>query len=612
MILVLGGTTEGRIAIETLEEAGKPYFYSTKGSEQQVPLHHGVRLCGAMDAGGMETFCREQEIRLLVDAAHPFAGQLHRTVSQVADALNLPVIRMERIYPTADARGNITWCRDFDEAIRAIEGAGIRKILAMTGVQTIGKLKLLWADRTCYFRILDRDSSRLLAEKQGFPSEFLCYYRGEDDDEALMHRLSPEAILLKESGESGGFPEKVAAAESLGIRVFAVKRPPIPSSFLTVNGPHGLRRAVELCLPGFFHLRSGLTTGSCATAAAVAAVYSLFGVKTGASAVEITLPDGETIPVPIVREKTANGVASVIKEAGDDPDITNGTEIRASVELASAGEDGYRLVIDGGTGVGRVTLPGLGLEIGAAAINRTPRKMIETNVTRALAEAEAPHGCYSIVISVPEGEKLAARTFNPRLGVVGGISIIGTSGIVRPFSADAFVQSIRRAMEVACASGSPVIVINSGAKSEGFLKRTYPDLPAQAFVHYGNFIGETLKIAHELHVARLVLGMMLGKAVKLAEGNLDTHSKHTVMNRAFIRSVAQEAGCTPPTLSAIDRMALARELWEIIPESGHQAFASRLVSYCYRVVRLLFPAGELSIALLTESGKAFVFQGGEA
>lgn len=130
-----------------------------------------------------------------------------------------------------------------------------------------------------------------------------------------------------------------------------------------------------------------------------------------------------------------------------------------------------------------------------------------------------------VTISVPGGEEVAARTFNPRLGVVGGISIIGTSGIVKPFSSEAFVNSIRKEMSVAQATGSPRIVINSGAKSEKYIRSLYPELPSQAFVHYGNFIGETIRIAAELGIRQLTLGVMIGKAVKLAEGHLDTHSK---------------------------------------------------------------------------------------
>ena len=162
MILIFGGTTEGRIAIQTLEEAGKTFYYSTKGDEQDVLLHNGIRLQGAMDAIEIETFCAQHHIKLLIDAAHPFATQLHETLEQVSVESNIPVIRFERIFPKRDEE-HITWCRDYDDAIEKIQKEKIFILLALTGVQTIGKLKPLWQNACCYFRILDRDSSRKLA-----------------------------------------------------------------------------------------------------------------------------------------------------------------------------------------------------------------------------------------------------------------------------------------------------------------------------------------------------------------------------------------------------------------------------------------------------------------
>lgn len=585
--------------MQALEEAGKPFYYSTKGDEQEVALHHGIRLTGGMNTEEMTRFCQTDGICLIVDAAHPFAELLHDTVRQTSESLHIPVIRYERIYPDLPDTP-ITWCRDYEEAIHALQASGISTLLALTGVQTIGKLKPLWTSGLrCWFRILDRDSSRAIAKRQGFPSDRLCYYHNEEDDQELMQRLRPDAVLMKESGLSGGFLQKVEAARTLGIRIFVVSRPPLPDSFITVNGPHGLRRKVEQLLPDFYPLHSGLTTGTCATAASVAALYSLLGKAV--SEVPVCLPDGETITVPV--SQAAKGKATVIKDAGDDPDITNGTAVCADIECTE-GTD-YRILIQGGEGIGTVTLPGLGLPVGGPAINVTPRRMIADNVLRLLRAEKVPLGTYTVTISVPEGKRLAERTFNPRLGVTGGISIIGTSGIVKPFSTEAFVQSIRKAMEVACATGSPSIVINSGAKSERFLHTRYPDLPPQAFVHYGNFIGETLKIAAELHVHRLIMGLMIGKAVKLAEGHLDTHSKHTVMNKDFLCRVAAETGCSTSTQTAIGRIALARELWLILPPNELPSFVRHIIQLCKEHCTPLFPDGELTILLVSEDGRVY-------
>ena len=290
-------------------------------------------------------------------------------------------------------------------------------------------------------------------------------------------------------------------------------------------------------------------------------------------------------------------MATVVKDAGDDPDVTNGREIIATVAFSD--EPGIHFLQ--GEGVGRVTLPGLGLPVGGPAINRVPREMM----TRELAALY--DGGLDVTISVPGGRELALKTFNPKLGVVDGISIIGTSGIVRPFSDEAFVGSLRKEMEVALAVGVGHLVINSGAKSEAFLKSRFPDLPPQAFIHYGNLVGETLKLATELGVRRVTMGVMLGKAVKLAEGHLDTHSRSVVMNRVFLKSVAAEAGCSRAAVEAIDRLTLARELWTALaPDDAHR-FLGAILTCCRTACATVYPAsaGELQILLLDEEGTIF-------
>ena len=206
-----------------------------------------------------------------------------------------------------------------------------------------------------------------------------------------------------------------------------------------------------------------------------------------------------------------------------------------------------------------------------------------------------------VTISVPQGAEIARRTFNPRLGIEGGISIIGVSGIVKPFSEEAFIDSIRKCMEVAKASGSERVVINSGAKSERFVKALYPDLPQQAFVEYGNYIGETLKMANELDFKQVTLGVMLGKAVKLAAGHLDTHSRKTTMDLNFIQQMLQDSGITID----ISDITLARELWERIPTEQLQDFAQTVIRHCTKHCLPLLPNGELTILLIDDNGKIF-------
>lgn len=211
MILVFGGTTEGRKAVEVLEEAGTPYYYSTKTGEQDITLHHGERIDGALHREAMLRFCSEHDIRLLVDAAHPFATQLHQTVVSVAEELRLPLIRYERIYPEHDPQ--LIYCKDFDEAVLLLEEHRVERLLALTGINTLSKLRAFWQQHDCWWRILDRDSSRQIALSEQFPEDRLVYY-GHDDTAALLQQLHPDAILTKESGLSGGFTEKGGGSQT--------------------------------------------------------------------------------------------------------------------------------------------------------------------------------------------------------------------------------------------------------------------------------------------------------------------------------------------------------------------------------------------------------------
>lgn len=609
MILLFGGTTEGRKAAEVLEEAGSAFYYSTKTGEQDITLHHGLRIDGAMDESAMLRFCDEHDIRLIIDAAHPFAQQLHQTIAAVSQRLNLPVVRYERIFPPRDE--HILWIDRYED-LRTLQPA---TILATTGVQSISRLKPLeTAGFRFLYRILPRESSVALAKAQGAADDQLCYYHDDEDEVALLRRLRPDILLVKESGESGGFNKKTQAARSLGITVVALKRPTTPKTFHCVNGPHGLRRKVEQLLPDFFPLHSGLTTGTCATAAAVAATLRLMRGETP-SEVPVVLPNGETISVPV---HYGDDYAFCIKDAGDDPDVTDGIEIRAKVETQAplhlprrgvfpAHEKeilplmGGEVGVLAGEGIGTITLPGFDYPPGSPAINRVPREMIKHNV-QAISKDHL-----TITLSVPNGTEIARRTFNPRLGIEGGISIIGVSGITKPFSEEAFINSIRKCMEVAKASmpTGTGIVINSGAKSETFVKARFPDLPAPCFVQYGNYIGETLRIAADLAIPRVTLCVMLGKAVKLAAGHLDTHSRRTTMDPDFILSMLTEAHCSDDVIAQARSLTLARDLWTLLPSDRLEPFAQVVIGHCHHFCDPLLPEGALDILLIDEDGKIY-------
>lgn len=577
MILVFGGTTEGRLAADVLEEAGKPFFYSTKGTMQELTLHHGVRLTGAMDAAQMTAFCRENDIRCIIDAAHPFAAGLHSTIA----AVGVPVVRLQRA--VSEPREGVIYCRDFDDAVAKLLTPPIpRKLLALTGVNTISRLKPFWQSHPTLFRILPRSESIAQAESQGFPRENLLFYDSATVAASPLGGTGKEdcdcdAIITKDSGESGGFSAKVDAALSRGMRVLVVKALDYASFFAEVQTPldivtgrYGLRRAVERIVPGFFPLRTGFTTGACATAAAKA---SLLHLLTGESpeSVCFALPDGEVMSIDVTDE--GHGVFSAKKDFSDDPDVTRGCKIRAQVR---PGVEGIRFLQ--GDGVGTVTLPGLGIPVGEPAVNPTPRRMIEEEF-RALSDAP-----YDVTISVDGGAELALHTFNLRVGVLGGISIIGTSGIVRPLSHEAFVQSLRREIGVARAIGCEEIALVSGMNGEQAVRRQR-DIRC---IHYGNDVGEALQAAHDEGVPRVLLAIMIGKAVKLAEGHLNTHSHRVTMNRAFLTSLA------PEYADRIEKITLARELWDFMPDS----FFEQIRVLCYEHCRKVFPSGDLIIQII--------------
>lgn len=600
-ILIIGGTTEGRIAVKVCDEAGKLFYYSTKNSSQEVESAHGVRITGGLDAEEMVQFCQSHHVSLIIDAAHPFAQNVHRNVGEVASRLGIPVIRLERNFPKPP--DGLYWFDDYEGAVQFLKERNIDRLLALSGVNTIARLRDYWADHTTYFRIMKREESLEVVEKNGFPLEQIIYYDDYEADADLFARLKPRAILTKESGESGGFIEKVEVAIAQNIPVLVIRRPALPyAPTATVYGKHGLRREIELLIPDYYALKTGFTTGSCATAATKAAITALLSGQS-IEEVDILLPNGEPYRIKIERttiEEDGSVTSVVIKYSGDDPDVTHQTEICSNVRINPKSTEVRFLQ---GVGVGMVTLPGLGLEIGAPAINTTPQLMMRDAIRQVLESyGEDGEMGVDVTISVPHGEMLAQKTFNPKLGIVGGISIIGTSGIIRPFSSEAFVHSIRREVQVAKALGVERLVLNSGAKSEKYLKELYPHLPPQAFVQYGNFIGETIKVAQEEGMKRVTLGIMLGKAVKLAEGILDTHSKKSVMNKEFIKKIAREAGTSAKVIADIDQISLARELWDIIPDL-QASFFQLIKRRCYDATSPLLLGGELTLYLITEQGQ---------
>lgn len=285
-------------------------------------------------------------------------------------------------------------------------------------------------------------------------------------------------------------------------------------------------------------LRRGYTTGSCAAAAAKAATLMLFSQKPCQS-ITLTTPSGIALTLDIIDEKILAEYVScaVQKDSGDDPDITNGCFVYAKVSFAKEG-----IEIKGGEGVGIVTKPGLDQEVGAYAINTVPRKMIR-QACEEICKKYGYSGGLSVVLSIPGGEQLSARTFNPRMGIKGGLSILGTSGIVEPMSEKAIVDTIRAELSMLYAAGHRDVVITIGNYGEAFAKEKLK-LPLDAHVKCSNFIGETLSMAAEKGFEHALLIGHIGKLVKLGIGITNTHSNHGDGRLETLIACALEAGAS--------------------------------------------------------------------
>ncbi|MFI3303657.1 MAG: cobalt-precorrin-5B (C(1))-methyltransferase CbiD [Rikenellaceae bacterium] len=601
MIVVFGGTTEGRIAAQVCDRAAKGYIYSTKDGGQKLHANYARFVMGAMDETEMVSLFQREGVRLVIDAAHPYAQELHRNIFNATQISNIPVIRFER-RPCDLEYGGVIYFESIDDVVSYIEREELQDILALTGVKSASTFASIAEDRRITLRVMDREESNREILQSGFPEERVVYYdlhssTDAQDNIELCQKHNTKVLVTKESGSSGGFEVKVDLAKRLGLQLLVISRPELPQFTTIVYGEFGLRRAIEQLLPYFFELRTGFTTGSAATAASVAALRALIS-GCEESSVEIYLPNGEPIQIPISKTTITESYTQcqVIKDGGDDPDATDQIEIVARVEMV----EGRGINIRGGRGVGIVTLPGVGVDVGEAAINPIPRQMIEKNIKQTLAQHNIEYSI-DIEIEVPRGEQIGAKTFNPRLGIMGGISILGTSGIVQPFSSEAFLESIQRQMRIVKALGGDEIAINSGAMSESYVKAYKPDLPPQSYIHYGNLIGATIELAASEGIAHLCVGCMIGKAVKLAKGALDTHSKSTLLDRDFILQLAKEASCTESTRQQIQKITTARQLWSVVPR-GDFALFDHIAKSCFDHCKPLFGDGVLEFLLISESG----------
>ena len=313
-------------------------------------------------------------------------------------------------------------------------------------------------------------------------------------------------------------------------------------------------------------LRTGWTTGTCASAAAKAAAIGLL-TGTAPTEVKVRLPNGDLVAFPV--EPEGNNRCVVVKDAGDDPDCTDGARMTATAEWADSEQTDLRA----GTGVGTITKPGLGLPVGGPAINPVPRRMILA------ALAEVTDRPLTVTFEVPGGEQMAAKTTNARLGIVGGISILGTTGIVRPFSTAAYRASVVQQIDVAAAQGERTIVLATGSRSEKAAQRLRPDLPEVCFVEVGDFTGIALRRAATRNMTDALFVGMAGKITKLAAGVMMTHFHRSKVDGELMADVARLTNSPASVIEAATATETARHFFEVCIA---QSFTAPLELLCDR------------------------------
>jgi cobalt-precorrin-5B (C1)-methyltransferase len=338
------------------------------------------------------------------------------------------------------------------------------------------------------------------------------------------------------------------------------------------------------------NLRRGWTTGTCAAAASKAACLALLSGKFP-DPVMVTLPGGQTPSFALAVEETGEGFAraGIIKDAGDDPDVTHGALIKSTVRRGAAGSG---ITFKAGEGVGTVTRAGLPLPVGEPAINPVPRKMI----AQAIAEVAGGEADFEVEISVADGEKIAEKTLNGRLGIVGGISILGTTGIVIPFSCSAWIHSIWRGIDVARAAGLDHVAGATGNTSEKAVQ-AHHGLHEIALIDMGDFVGGMLKYLRDHPVPKVTIAGGVAKMTKLAQGMLDVHSKRGLADLEALAKLAGEAGASDELAAQIAAANTVSQAFALAGENG-LALGDRIAALAWKTAAKALKQPEVALEIL--------------
>ena len=366
-------------------------------------------------------------------------------------------------------------------------------------------------------------------------------------------------------------------------------------------------------------LRNGYTTGTCAAAAVKGAVLTL--LDQAPKEVSISLPLGDTATIPLHERWSENGMphCTVIKDGGDDPDVTHGAVIGAFINTILSRErrkgGSLPVIIKGGTGVGLVTKPGLPVKAGEAAINPIPRKMIRRAIREAFAQdlsSALSLKKVEVTIFVPEGQKLAKKTFNPRLGILDGISILGTTGIVKPFSHQAYRETISFGLDIARAAEASETVLSTGGMSERFARRQFPHIKEEGFIQMGDYVGYALNQTLKKGFRRITIAAFMGKLSKIAAGSTYTHARSFPLDIALLVSLGKELNLPGSLLQKIAQSITTRGILEILLK--HEAY-QLIDALCQQAVKSLYAMvqnkGTILLVLYSFDGKVLWYGGKE-